>query len=314
MRLVEADEAQKRARDPLTHPEWGEQLTIDQYLEREARLRRHPWSARGMNTWLWMGEGETVLASCETYRMRSRVRGGGDGVTFGVASVFTEPALRGRGYCTQMMQALVAKLRLEPEAQASILFSDVGAPLYARAGYVARPGVDRVFEPLEGDPGEGVDALFSEGELARELGRLSPPDDPFVVWPSPEQLDWHLERARIYSEMLGVPRPTVAGARAGSATAFWAAVLKDRLLMVVLLAASSTDEAVALIRAARRVAKGTGLEQVRMWEGTFPFSWPTPPEEGGRISERKRQLAMIAPLRPGVEPDGWRCIPRALWI
>src|SRR5919197_5263706 len=164
--------------------------------------------------------------------MRSWLRGGGEVVTFGVASVFTEPALRGRGHCTRMMQALVAKLRQEPRAHASILFSDVGAALYGRAGYLTRLGVDRVFDPLEGDPAEDVDALFGEAEVASELGRVERPDDPFVVWPSPEQLDWHLERERIYSEMLSVPRPSVCGARAGRAVAFWAGVLKDRRLVV----------------------------------------------------------------------------------
>jgi hypothetical protein len=314
MRLVEATEAQKRERDPLTHPEWGTQLTVDQYLERERRLREHPWAARGMTTWMWTGEGGEILASCETYRMRSRLRGAGEGVTFGVASVFTEPALRRRGHCTRMMQALVARLRREPDVHASILFSDVGAPLYARAGYVARPGLDRVFDPLEGDPAEGVDALLGERDLGREMGRVYPPDDAFVIWPSAEQLDWHLERERIYSELLAVPRPSVAGARVGRSAAFWSGVLKDRRLVVLLLDARSAEEAIALVRAARRVAAAADLGEVRMWDVPLPFTWPSASGDAGRCAERKGELAMIAPLHPRLEADGWRVVARALWI
>lgn len=313
MRLVEATEAQKLARDPLTHPEWGAKLTVPQYLERERRLREHPWAAGGMTTWLWTGEGGEILASCETYRMHSRVRGGAHGVTFGVASVFTAPELRGRGHCTRMMQALIPRLRREKDAQASILFSDVGAGLYGRAGYAVRPGADRVFDPLEGDPAEGVDALISETDVPSALARIVPPEDSFVVWPSAAQLDWHLERERIYSELLSTARPRVAGARAGAATAFWSGQLKDRRLWVLLLDARSADEAIALLRSARRVAAEAGLAEVRRWDAPVPFVWPWPPE-GGRIVQRQGELAMIAPLDPRVEPDGWLRVSRGLWI
>ena len=57
-----------------------------------------------MTTWLYVDEGQ-VLSSCETFRMDSFLDGV-RGSSFGVASVYTEPALRGRGYAGEMMQVL----------------------------------------------------------------------------------------------------------------------------------------------------------------------------------------------------------------
>ena len=92
LREATAEEIQRR--DAITHPSWGLPLSVEQYRERERRLRAHPFSRQGMTSWHW-AEGSTVLASCETFRMRS-VLAGEEGTTYGVASVYTEPALRGR--------------------------------------------------------------------------------------------------------------------------------------------------------------------------------------------------------------------------
>ena len=59
-RLVAATDAQRRGRDALTWPEWGQALTQEQWLAREIALRDHPWSRAGMESWLWQSDaGET---------------------------------------------------------------------------------------------------------------------------------------------------------------------------------------------------------------------------------------------------------------
>ena len=316
MQLIEATEQQTRERDPVAWAEWGARLGLEQFLEREERLRAHPWSRQGMKTWLWCGSGGEVLSSCESFRMRSFLgppQRREEGVTFGVASVVTEPRLRGHGYASGMIKALVARLRAEPGAHASLLYSDVGASLYERAGYVARPAPDRIFSPMAGEPAASVDALIAERDLAAALENTPVPEDDFVVWPTAVQLDWHLERERIYASLLHEPRSGSCGARAGESTAFWAADLKNRVLRILLLSTRTQAEGVSLMRAARRVAHATGLREVRLCEQPVPFRWPDS-EEGGELGERVGELPMLAALDPRVRPEAWNLAPRALWV
>jgi hypothetical protein len=316
MKLTLATEEQKRGLDLATYGAWGMKLTQEGYLERERRLRRHRWSEAELRTWILCGSAGEILSSCETYRMDSLLRTGGAapqrGSTFAVASVFTEPRLRGHRYASQMMSLLVARLREEPAAHATVLYSDVGAPIYERAGYRVRPAVDLVFDAAEGDPAAAVDALISEGQVAGALAELPLPEDPFVIWPTAAQVDWHVERERIYCAQLGMRRPPAQGARAGRSTAFWAANVKNELL-VVLMHAASAPEAEALLLAARRVATLCALDRVRVWELPAPFDWPLASCAGRRV-EREGGLPMICPLAPLVSEDTWRTIHRALWV
>lgn len=309
MKLVQASAEQKRARDVLTHAEWGKALTVPQYQQREERLRAHPYSLHQMQTWLWM-DGDQVLASCETFRMQSFVRGE-EGHAYGVASVYTEPSLRGRGHATKMMNALQTALAAQdPRVQASILFSDVGAELYERSGYQARPGEDRW---LAAEDHESRAEPFREEQVASELARVRRPDEPFLIWPSAEQLDWHLERERIYSEALSRPRPFAAGARAGESRIFWAGSYASKLLAVLLLDARSAEETRELLREAQHAAMSAGLERVLLWESSAFGDWRTavqaiPP------AKREGYLPMVRPFVAHVSAEAWNVIPRALWI
>lgn len=304
MELVAATDDDKRALDRLTFAEWGTGLDPERYLVREERLRAHRWARETMTTWLWRDEA-AVLASCETYRMRSFVDGE-RGETWAVASVFTAPALRGRGYARGMMAALVGRARAAG-AQASTLFSDVGAPLYEASGYRARPAEDIVFPPVAGDAAAVVGALLTEAPT------VEPPDEEFVVWPDAAQLDWHLERTRTYGELLGGRPPLVAvGARAGDGTIVWAIDWTKESLKVLLLAARRAHEAEALVQAARRTAAAMALREVRVW--AQPWSFGGRADLGGDRVARVGSLPMIAAFAPGVGAEKWTQIPRGVWV
>jgi GNAT superfamily N-acetyltransferase len=304
MELVAATEEDKRARDRLTYEAWGERLEPAQYLEREARLRGHPWARAAMTTWLLRDDGGAVLASCESYRMPSLLDGA-PGETWAVASVFTEPARRGRGHATEMMTRLLARARAAG-AQASTLFSDVGAPLYEAGGWRARPAEDLVFPPAPGNVASGVDKLLVAAP------ELSAPDEPFVVWPSAMQLDWHLERTRTYGALLGRPPLEAVGARAGGGAAAWAVEWNKDQLLVLALAARRPHEAEALVRAARRVAWALRLREVRLWSQPWPFGGRG--DLGGDRVARIGSLPMVAPLAPSLRADQWTQIPRGVWV
>ncbi len=319
--LTEANDEEKAARDVLCHAEWGARLTVPQFVSREARLRAHLWARREMRTWLWresQAAGARVLASCETFRMDSFSRGL-EGNTYGVASVFTEPSLRGRGYAGAMMRALVSRLREEdPRAQTSILFSDVGAPLYERAGYeaVSEPW-DRVIETRAAAALSPGVRLFSETELEPEWRSVQRPEEAaFLVWPSAAQLDWHLERERIYAGILGGRRPAAIGAALHDSRIFWAADFKNGRLMVLHLSAHDESDRATLLDAACSVAHEAGLARVVRWEDPAP---PRLDGEGGRMTRMTRvrrsgELPMLAPLNANVTAAAWTHLPRGLWV
>ena len=304
MHLVVADADEKSARDRLTFAAWGEGLAAEQYLLREARLCAHRWAKETMTWWLWRADDGAVLSSCETYRMCSAVDGV-RGETWAVASVFTEPALRRRGHARAMIDALVARARDEG-AQASTLFSDVGLPQYEASGYVARPADDLVFPPAPGDPARAID------RFVERIEELEPYVDDFVVWPTPAQLDWHLERARTYGALLGRPPLPTMGARAGDGVAYWTPDVLHERLLVLWLDAGSATEAEALVQAARNVATEARLREVRLWAQPWPF--PGRADLGGDRVRRVGSVPMIAPLSPSVRADMWTQIPRAVWV
>jgi len=318
MHLVLATEAQKAERDTVNYPAWGPPLSVEGYVVREQRLRGHPWARAELKTWLLCADSGEALASCETYRTDSFLRGADGtlepGDSFAIASVFTEERLRGKGYATRLMDLLAEHLeRTSPRAHSALLFSDVGAPLYRRSGYQETPAWDWRLEPEAGEPTEQVDRLLQAADLGAALARMRRPEVPFFYWPTAAQLDWHLERERIYAELLPRPRPEANGARVGDSTALWYMVGRSSTLLVMMFDARTVRDAAALLTAARRVAHRAGLRKVVLWEE--PAAAPLLAQVPEAVREaREGSLPMLRPLRPGLEPSGAIPIPRALWV
>lgn len=293
MQLIEANEAQQRNRDIATYGAWGTGLTLDQYLEREARLRAHPWARAALRSWLLVDDRGVVLASCETYRMHSFVDGAA-GCSWGVASVFTEPALRGHGYASRLVALLPEPLRaLDPRAHALHLYSDVGPAMYERAGYRPRPALDRIWRPL---------VAPHRAELLGEPVEPEAVRARFLIWPTALQLDWHRERERIYAELIGRCRLDSCGARADGGIMSWSTGGGAAL---VVLAWNGVALA-PLLAAARAVAAAAGLERVVMWD--------QPGVNEGQLQPRVGSVPMLLPLDPRVLADDWHVIPRAVWV
>lgn len=314
--LIEANDAQKRERDLVTHAAWGSTLRAEDYAQREQLLRDHPWARSALRTWLLVSPHKGVLASCETYRMDSLIRDrpGQEppGNAYAVASVFVEPVHRGRGHATLLLQLLSERLRdTDPSAHAMALYSDVGANLYERTGYHARPAFDLVLAPAAGDPLQGVDELIVEAEVPQQLRAAEPPPEGYVIWPTAAQLDWHLERSRFYARVHGRSRPAYCGARKGEARMFWHANFVNDALMV-LLYVGGRDDAAPLLRSAQKVAARSGLREVRAW--VTPLVERAAPGVDARIEPRDGSLPMLAPLHPAVRPEAWLFIPRVLWV
>lgn len=318
MHLALATDAQKAERDFVTHEAWGSPLTVEQFHHRELRLRAHPWCREGMRTWLWLDDAGRVLASCETFHTDSYLRGpdgeSTHGVSQSIASVFTESALRGHGHATRLMDAVASRLEQESASHhAAVLFSDVGAPLYRRSGYREAPAWDWHLSAVGGLSTHAVDALLCDGDVPQVVARIQRPDVPFLLWPSAAQVDWHLERERIYSELLRRPRPEACGATVGNSTALWAMMARYGELVVLLLDAESAEDATALLEAARGVAHRAGLARVVIWEEPATLPWVARVPGALRVA-RDGSLPMMRPLRPGLPPAERVAFSRALWV
>jgi GNAT superfamily N-acetyltransferase len=298
--LRTATDAEKRARDELTFAVWGNKLTVPQYLDREKALRKHPWSREAMTTW-FLTDGSDVLCSCETFRNDSTINGK-LGSSFAVASVFTEPEKRGQGHAAKLMSALLDRLRERPDAQSSILFSDVGTPIYEQSGYRAWPAFDWVLPP--GD--FPLEAQWLPQPVPAPPAR-SGGEGQLVLHPSAAQLDWHLERSRLYARLLARPALTHYGARTPQATAWWTAQFKSDELLVLWLDAPDAAAAAPVLRAAQLQAHQAGLPRVRVWE-TFSLEGI----EGAQKRPRDGELPMAAALNATF--SGWQRIERALWV
>ena len=212
------------------------------------------------------------------------------------------------------MDLLASELeRATPRAHSALLFSDVGAPLYRRSGYRETPAWDWRFSPEPGEPSALVDRLLHDTDVGAALARMRRPETPFFYWPTAAQVDWHIERERIYTELLTRPRPEANGAIAGQSTALWHMTGRTSTLMVLMLDARTAEDAAALLGAARRVAHRAGLSKVVLWEE--PAAAPLLPQVAGGTRElRDGSLPMIRPLRPGLPSPEPTPIPRVLWV
>ena len=131
MILVQATPEMSSERDRATHEAWGGPLAVERYQALERRLRGHGWSREVLRGWLLCAEGGEVLSSCETYRMPSRIEGA-PGHSYAIASVYTEPDKRRKGYAAELLSRLGECLAGTGDAQAMILFSDVALRQMAR--------------------------------------------------------------------------------------------------------------------------------------------------------------------------------------
>lgn len=180
-----------------TFPHWGRGLTEETYLERDSRLSYLEHARNGkLVTWVLAPRDNPATmdfkCSCETFRRNTLVKYPVDDtprdvVGYTVASVFTPPQNRGKGYAAHMMRLLhwimaphsslpqfPAKWGTPPPespeynvAIASVLYSDVGPTFYAQfgpdessEGWVVKDPYSTIWEVK---PGETDPAQYSEG-------------------------------------------------------------------------------------------------------------------------------------------------------
>ncbi|RDB20810.1 Lysine acetyltransferase [Hypsizygus marmoreus] len=150
-----------------TYLQWGKRMTLEEYLARDAFMDTFEHARDGrLVTWVLAARDQPTsldfMCSCETYRREglvwdpSRNNVPKEVPCNGIASVFTPPPNRGKGYAKHMMRLLhwviadLSRLPAFPEAWGapppqvphagggwfSVLYSDVGKEFYSQCGPV----------------------------------------------------------------------------------------------------------------------------------------------------------------------------------
>ncbi|CAN8102335.1 unnamed protein product [Discula destructiva] len=267
--LAESTKAELQYIWALHHPMWGPALKLEDYLNREEFLMTVPLAKNGGVThWILTNkngspDNRPIYASCESLRKRalaSRVGPDGqvviqDGIAHGIASVFTNPTYRGKGYASRMMAELGPKLkewsegRKEPKSGGSgdeetvvtrslfsVLYSDIGKTFYAKNGWAAFDSAHLSFQPAaEGAAAPAaakvkplgyhdlavlcdLDAQTLRKTMAHRAGLLAASGGLqacAALVPELDQFLWHLMREDFMTTHIFGKTPTVRGAQIG---------------------------------------------------------------------------------------------------
>lgn len=177
----------------LSFQEWGDALTLPQYLEESAFLTTVPLAKDGgMSIWLLTDRtlphnNRPILCSCETFRKRTFVTTSNghfsEAIIHSVASVFCNPKYRGRGYAARLMRELAVILpNWQTESKkcvGSVLYSDIGKTYYAKLGWHPFPLNDHIeFDPM---PISKLPKIEIRTIAEKDLDQLCK-DDEAMIW------------------------------------------------------------------------------------------------------------------------------------
>ena len=220
---------------------WRDALTLPLYLEESAFLTTVPLARDGgMTIWILVDKNllpnhRPILCACESFRKRSYISDSQGGLTetiiHGVASVFTDPTYRGRGYASRLMRELAKSLRSwqadKTKCSGSVLYSDIGKDFYARSGWHPFPNNSHI----KISPSTTPKQMRAKSLLAGDLDELCQEDEAMirrkmtrrtedgklrlVLVPDLDHMLWHHSKEEFACEKLFGKYPQVKGAIAG---------------------------------------------------------------------------------------------------
>lgn len=231
----------------LNGAEWKGPLTMDQYLEREVDLQDVGLTKDGRITgWILTSNAlptnpdgtRPILASCESIPMSAYIARDGElqkVQVHGIASVYTRPEHRGKGYAGKMMADLGKRLESWQEVNSrnnsfSVLYSDIGQKFYAQFGWKPFESTHFHLPPLPRSDYETIVASFPDVQdlsasdvkslptssfVEEELRRLSAENSSVTftaISPDVDHFEWHHAREEYLAKILGKNQPSVKGA------------------------------------------------------------------------------------------------------
>lgn len=220
--------------------EWGDALSLPQYLEESVFLTTVPLAKDdGMLVWMLTDRSTSpnhrpILCSCETFRKRVFVTDTQgqlkEMIVYAIASVFCIPEYRGRGFAGRLMRELAAILPTwhvdSKRCIGSVLYSDIGKTYYANFGW--HPLSINIH--IEFEPEKKTVSFHTRKILAADLDQLCRDDESLIrqtmisssnckmrmmVVPDVDHMQWHLEKEEFACKKLFGKIPHVKGAIAG---------------------------------------------------------------------------------------------------
>ncbi|KAF6812663.1 GNAT family [Colletotrichum musicola] len=294
-----ATPSQREAAWRLNGVSWAPPLSVDAYVARETALSKTQLSA-GCRYYVLFdpADPEHIITSCEATAKTLLVRSPGGGAVreetaHAIASVYTNPAHRGRG----MAALLLARLKeaMDQDSRASVLYSDIGTAYYARLGWAVYPSLQVSLIPDDASAlskalpegvryltADEVPALCERDEALLRKKLESLPDDgrPHVAFaPSAAQLLWHFTRDGFMAKELTGREVERRGAVTadGRAWVYWDHDLREKKLKVLRVAGDPEADVTALLHAAVLEAADWGLAKVLVWN----------PDEGVAASAKR---------------------------
>ncbi len=278
-------------RDVLPHSSrlWAGSRSFEEYVDEFRALTESPFGRRFRTVGFYVDG--ALVASCKRYARELRC---GTHVfkAAGIGAVFTPEPLRGRGYATALLGALLDHERAAG-TDCAYLFSDIGAAFYEHIGFAALPS--RAFSVRADRLGTEKVALVTAGRAeSSAIQRVFAAFEarrPFAFRRT--ALDWEWQRLRGASKEQPAAPFTLA-VRRGRAIAAYVTGRRlpaaDAFVLDEFAFASDADaEAIApLLRAA-----AGDLKTIRGWLPPAPARDALP---RGAVRRRSDAIAMLVPL------------------
>ena len=135
-RLLQADPARLEAILDGTYPIWGEGLSRSAYGAWNRAQMATDWGRKHLRR-MALINGDTLLASAKRYDFQAIVAGRPVSV-LGIGAVFTPESERGRGHARTLIDLMIDDA-VSRQCAFALLFSEIGAEYYERAGFRALP-------------------------------------------------------------------------------------------------------------------------------------------------------------------------------
>jgi predicted acetyltransferase len=162
---------------PYSHVNWGGERSLEQHLE-DVRAIAESRFGRQRKHLIGLHDGDRITATLKLYA-RTMLFGERTLRASGFGAVFTPPHMRGRGYATMLVAALLDAERTGGRDFA-FLYSDIGTAFYEMLGFVPLPSRSLVFPVSALTPGRADMNVLQEEDwkgvaaCANALARRQP--------------------------------------------------------------------------------------------------------------------------------------------
>ncbi|MFM8316042.1 MAG: GNAT family N-acetyltransferase [Deltaproteobacteria bacterium] len=279
---------------------WAKELSSEEFTKRNQRLYSHQFGSERIDTFVIRNLENKIVTSMDVLRVKFFFKAGPKASIsvkegFLIASVFTAPQHRRKGYAALMMSRFFEQQKWD----LGVLYSDIGPKFYEKWGFQKThrflcemggpfPKNQLTINPIE--PKAWVDKVFD----LRKSNFDSDPKGQMALVPDVDFLDWHLERFRFFAQLKGrgpLP-PTFFELETSQGRTYFAVVLNAMTQKAEVLWRDSNSE--HSLTAIGQVVESWGLKEFTFWS----------PNAQGKVLEEECPMGWFqGQVKP--EPEGF---------